>query len=107
MVRRAAIAAYEAEMNIVIHSEGGYLTVEIGPEQVTIIAADTGPGIADIQQAMQPGFSTAPDWVRELGFGAGIGLINIRNCSDVFHIESEYGKGTLLRATVYLKGDQD
>lgn len=104
VVRRAAIVAYEAEMNLVIHSVGGVLSAEINPEQIVIVAEDSGPGIEDIEQAMQPGFSTAPDWVRELGFGAGMGLCNMRNCADDFHLESELGRGTLVRAIIYLRG---
>ena len=106
VVRRAAIVAYEAEMNIVIHSHGGFLVAEVGTEHVTIVAEDSGPGIEDIKQAMQPGFSTAPDWVRELGFGAGIGLSNIEKCSDEFSLESELGKRTLLRSKIYLRGQR-
>lgn len=106
VVRRAAIVAYEAEMNIVIHSHGGFLVAEVGTEHVTIVAEDSGPGIEDVKQAMQPGFSTAPDWVRELGFGAGIGLSNIEKCSDEFSLESELGKRTLLRSKIYLRGQR-
>lgn len=103
LIRRLAIAAYEAEMNLVIHSEGGYLTAEVTPSSVTIRAEDSGPGIADIEQAMEKGFSTAPDWVREMGFGAGIGLNNIRNCADEFELRSEDGKATTVLALVHLR----
>lgn len=102
-VRRAAIAAYEAEMNVIIHADaGGEMVAEIQPHQVTILTMDSGPGIADLEQAMQPGFSTAPDWIRELGFGAGMGLKNIKNCADQLSIDTGPGRGTHLRITVNL-----
>ena len=90
------IAAYEAEMNLVIHSLGGSLEIIVSPELITIIAEDKGPGIEDIEQAMQEGFSTASEYTRELGFGAGMGLPNIRRCSDQLNIQSEVGQGTRL-----------
>jgi CBS domain-containing protein/anti-sigma regulatory factor (Ser/Thr protein kinase) len=103
IVRRAAIAAYEAEMNIIIHTdEGGELMVDVRPEQIVIRATDTGPGIPDIERAMQPGFSTAPEWIREMGFGAGIGLSNIRRCTDEMRLESPLGTRTSLEAVIYL-----
>lgn len=103
VVRRAGIAAYEAEMNLVIHStHGGQLTAEIGPEGLRLEARDDGPGIADLEQALTAGFSTAPDLIRELGFGAGMGLNNIRKCADQFSIESEAGKGTTVRVCLGL-----
>lgn len=98
-VRRAAIAAYEAEMNLVIHSLGGSLELIVSPKLVTIIAEDQGPGIENIERAMQEGFSTASEHARELGFGAGMGLPNIKRCSDKFDIQSEVGKGTRLEIT--------
>jgi CBS domain-containing protein/anti-sigma regulatory factor (Ser/Thr protein kinase) len=99
-VRRITIAAYEAEMNIVIYTDGGELVTRVSPHKVVVEAVDHGPGIRDIEQALQPGFSTAPDWVRELGFGAGMGLTNIRNCSDEMELHSTVGEGTRLRFTV-------
>lgn len=103
IVRRAAIAAYEAEMNIVLHTDkGGELVTEIQPRQIVIRAVDTGPGIPDIEQAMQPGFSTAPEWIRELGFGAGMGLTNIQRCADEMRLESPRGKWTSLEVVIYL-----
>jgi CBS domain-containing protein/anti-sigma regulatory factor (Ser/Thr protein kinase) len=96
IVRRVAVAAYEAETNIIIHSYGGEMIAEIRPERMRLTAIDKGPGIADIEQAMQPGFSTAPDWIRELGFGAGMGLSNIKACADEMKLESEVGVGTRL-----------
>jgi len=97
ILRRAAICAYEAEMNLIIHTDGGgEITVEIEPESIRITITDGGPGIPDIQQALSPGFSTAPNWIQELGFGAGMGLTNIEKCADHFTIESHPGKGTRL-----------
>ncbi len=98
--RRITIASYEAEMNMVIFTPGGELIVSVETEKVTVNAVDKGPGIPDIDRAMQPGYSTAPDWVRELGFGAGMGLPNIKNCSDEMHIESRVGEGTTVQFTV-------
>lgn len=98
--RRITIASYEAEMNIVIFTPGGELTASIERGKVTVSAVDRGPGIPDVQLAMQPGYSTAPDWVRELGFGAGMGLPNIKNCSHELKLDSKVGEGTTLRFTV-------
>lgn len=99
--RRITIASYEAEMNIVIFTPGGELVATIEPGKVTVEAMDRGPGISDVALAMQPGYSTAPDWVRELGFGAGMGLPNIKNCSDEMKIDSRVGEGTNLQFTVF------
>ncbi len=97
LARRVAVAAYESEMNLIIHTDqGGEMVVEIQPDQVHIVVTDTGPGIPDIEQAMRPGFSTAPEWIREMGFGAGMGLINIKNCADEMKLESAVGEGTHL-----------
>lgn len=97
IVRRVAIAAYEAEMNIVIHTDnGGEIIAEIQPEQIRILAIDYGPGIPDVEMAMKPGYSTAPEWIRELGFGAGMGLFNIFRCADHMDLKSETGHGTRL-----------
>lgn len=100
-VRRITIASYEAEMNLVIFAGGGELIASIEPGKVTITVVDHGPGIPDIERAMQPGYSTAPDWVRELGFGAGMGLPNIKNCSNELKLESKVGEGTNLQFTVF------
>lgn len=97
IVRRVALASYEAEMNVMIHSEGGEIIAEIGTDHIEITAVDEGPGIPDVEKALEPGFSTAPDWIRELGFGAGMGLSNIKACSDEMFLESEEGVGTRLR----------
>ncbi len=103
LVRRVAVACYEAEMNLVIHTdEGGEILVEVRPDRVSITATDAGPGIADVDSAVEAGFSTAPDWIRDLGFGAGMGLGNIRRCSDEFELRSELGSGTRLHVVVYL-----
>lgn len=98
---RVAIIAYEAEINLVIHGGGGVLKAEITEDRVALTAEDEGPGIADIEKAMTEGFSTATEQAREMGFGAGMGLPNIKKNSDEFNIESEIGKGTRLYSTVY------
>jgi CBS domain-containing protein/anti-sigma regulatory factor (Ser/Thr protein kinase) len=104
IVRRVAIASYEAEMNLVIHTEqGGSLISEITPNFVALLAIDIGPGIPDVRKALEPGYSTAPDWIREMGFGAGMGLSNIQACTDEMHVDSRPGSGTRLTAIVYLK----
>jgi len=103
IVRRTAIAAYEAEMNIIIHTtQGGKMVVDVQPGQIVIRAEDTGPGIPDIEQALQPGFSTASEWIREMGFGAGMGLANIQRCADEVRLESPLGTRTILEAVIYL-----
>ena len=94
IIRRIAVAMYEAEINIIIHSLGGKFTVSIYPKHIRITAADRGPGIADIEQAMREGYSTATNKVREMGFGAGMGLPNIKRCSDRFDITSTPGGST-------------
>ncbi|MBB6214916.1 anti-sigma regulatory factor (Ser/Thr protein kinase) [Anaerosolibacter carboniphilus] len=96
IIRKVAIATYEAEINIVIHSDGGEITLYIYPEFIKIIAKDKGPGIENIELAMKEGYSTASNKVRELGFGAGMGLPNMKRCSDKFSIESERGKSTIV-----------
>ncbi|HNV34009.1 MAG TPA: ATP-binding protein [Bacillota bacterium] len=100
LVRRAAVAAYEAEMNIVIHSRGGMLTALIEPDAILITAVDVGPGIPDIPLAMTEGFSTADEEARRMGFGAGMGLPNMKKCSDKFEISSQRGTGTMVRMTL-------
>jgi anti-sigma regulatory factor (Ser/Thr protein kinase) len=99
-VRRAAITAYEAEMNIVIHARRGTMSAYITADTVEIAAVDEGPGIPDIELAMREGFSTAPDYVREMGFGAGMGLPNMRKCADDLTVDSEVDKGTSVRAVI-------
>jgi CBS domain-containing protein/anti-sigma regulatory factor (Ser/Thr protein kinase) len=103
IIRRVAISAYEAEMNLIIHTDaGGELITEIQPEIIRLIFIDQGPGIADVEQALSPGFSTAPPWIRELGFGAGMGLANIKKCVDSLTLESAPGKGTRLEVVINL-----
>ncbi len=102
-LRRVGIACYEAEMNLVIHTlNGGEITAEVQPHRVRIVAEDRGPGIEDIERALEPGYSTAPEWIRELGFGAGMGLQNIRKCSDDMQLTSRPGDGTRLEIVVRL-----
>jgi len=101
VIRRIAISAYEGEMNTIIHSLGGIMRVVIFPDRTDLIFEDQGPGIADINLAMQEGYSTAPDYVREMGFGAGMGLPNMVRCTDKFDIQSELGVGTKIRMTVF------
>jgi len=103
IVRRLAVASYEAETNLVIHTtKGGELIAEIQPDKIRVVATDYGPGIADLEKAMQPGYSTAPDWIRELGFGAGMGLNNIKACSDVMNLDSKPGIGTRLEMIIHM-----
>lgn len=103
VIRNIAIATYEAEMNIVIHSLGGEIELNVTPGFIRIIARDRGPGIADIGLAMQEGYSTASEKVREMGFGAGMGLPNMKKCSDRFIVNSSAEKGTVISIEVDLK----
>ena len=107
IVRRIAIASYELEINLVVHSQGGGIRCSIQPDKVTIVAADTGPGIADVNQALQEGWSTANEYVRSLGFGAGMGLANTKRVSDEFSINSALGSGTTVRSVVYVTSSKD
>ena len=102
IIRRVSIAMYEGEINMVIHAGGGQAEVQVSEEAIEIILEDNGPGIADINQAMQAGFSTAPDNIRSLGFGAGMGLPNMKRYTDHMEIESEVGKGTRITMRVNL-----
>ena len=103
VLRRVAVASYEAELNLIIHSLGGQLTMEMNPEHIVLISKDVGPGIADIDKAMQEGFSTASEEARVLGFGAGMGLPNMRRNADGFAIESQLGVGTTIQMEFRLK----
>ena len=103
IVRRVAIATYEAEMNIIIYAQKGQIISEVSPDRIKIIAKDKGPGIPDIKKVMQPGYSTAPDWIREMGFGAGMGLNNIQKCADEMNLNSTVGKGTQLEINIAMK----
>jgi len=94
VVRRVSIAMYEGEINMVIHADGGDIDVDILPERITVVMKDVGPGIPDLEKAMTAGFSTADNSVRELGFGAGMGLPNMKKYSDSLDIETEIGVGT-------------
>ena len=100
VIRRIAIASYEAEINLAIHSWGGTMRLVIYPNRVRLLVDDVGPGIADIDLAMQEGYSTAPDEVRSLGFGAGMGLPNMKKYSDEFDIQSTVGVGTTVKMLV-------
>ncbi len=106
IVRRAAIASYEAEMNVVIYTDGGTITASVQPDKIRIDVKDTGPGIPDVEKAMQPGFSTASEWVREMGFGAGMGLVNIKKCADKIDLTSTVSKGTHLRIYIDINDAQ-
>ncbi len=100
VVRRVAIAMYEGEINMVIHADGGDADVAMTDDAIYITLADHGPGIADVELAMTEGYSTAPDNVRSLGFGAGMGLPNMKKYTDEMTVESELGVGTTVRMTV-------
>ncbi len=102
IIRKIAISMYEAEMNMVIHAEGGVIDVEITSEKVFIRLKDRGPGIPNIDLAMQEGYSTASHEIRELGFGAGMGLPNMKKYSDDLKITSEVGVGTTVELSVFL-----
>lgn len=102
IIRRVSIAMYEGEINMVIHAGGGEADVTVTEDAVVIVLSDHGPGIKDIAQAMQEGFSTAPDNIRSLGFGAGMGLPNMKRYTDNMVIESEVGVGTTVTMTVNL-----
>ena len=101
-IRRISIAIYEGEINMVIHADGGEITVSISDKDVTMVLADRGPGIPDVEKAMTAGFSTAPENVRNLGFGAGMGLPNMKNNTDDIDIETEIGVGTTITMKVLL-----
>ena len=100
VIRRVSVAMYEGEINMVIHANGGTADVNVYVDKIEIILADNGPGISNIELAMQEGYSTAPDNIRSLGFGAGMGLPNMKNYTDDLKIESEVGKGTTIFMTV-------
>jgi len=102
LIRRVAIAMYEGEINMVIHADGGVATVTVDENCITIILADHGPGIKDIKLAMQEGYSTATDQVRSLGFGAGMGLPNMKRYTDEMVIDTEVGVGTTITMKVNL-----
>ena len=107
LIKRTAISMYEAEINMVIHADGGNILVEIGEDSIKIILSDHGPGIPDLEQAMQEGFSTASEEARELGFGAGMGLMNIQRNSDLLHVDTDVGRGTTVTIVLNMDRDED
>ena len=102
VIRRVAIAMYEGEINMVIHADGGSIKVLVSDDNIRLILADTGPGIPDVEKAMQQGYSTAPEEVRSLGFGAGMGLPNMKKFSDNMQIDTEVGVGTTVTMDIPL-----
>ena len=102
IIRRVSIAMYEGEVNMVIHASGGYVDVNVYGDKIEIILTDEGPGIENIELAMQEGYSTAPDYVRSLGFGAGMGLPNMKSYTDEMNIETKIGVGTTITMIVNL-----
>ena len=105
-IRRVSIAMYEGEINMVIHAGGGVAEVQVTEEAIVIILEDRGPGIADIDQAMQAGYSTAPDTIRSLGFGAGMGLPNMKRYTDYMDVQSTVGVGTTITMRVNLPTEE-
>ena len=103
IIRRVSVAMYEGEINMVIHARGGDADVLVYPDRIEIILSDSGPGIENVELAMQEGYSTAPDNIRTLGFGAGMGLPNMKRNTDVMTIDSTVGVGTTIRMTIYVK----
>ena len=102
VIKRTSVAMYEAEINMVIHAGGGVAEADITPERILITMTDSGPGIPDLDLAMTEGYSTAPEWIRELGFGAGMGLPNMKRNADELDIHSEVGHGTTVAITIRL-----
>lgn len=103
IIKRVCISSYEAEMNIVIHSVGGNIDMFVTKDKIVVVASDKGPGINDIDLAMTAGYSTASNTAREMGFGSGIGLPNIKKSCDDFKIESQVGVGTIIHMVIYIK----
>jgi anti-sigma regulatory factor (Ser/Thr protein kinase) len=103
IIRRTAVATFEAEMNVIIYAAAGWLHYSITPQYVKIRIEDMGPGIEDIELAMKEGYSTAPDWVREMGWGAGMGLPNMKKNSDEFKIESVVGEGATIEMVIHFQ----
>ena len=102
VIRRASICMYEGEINMVIHADGGRVEVDVGMDTITIRLIDHGPGIPDVDQAMEEGFSTAGDVARDLGFGAGMGLPNMKRCSDDMQIDTQVGVGTTVTMQIHI-----
>ena len=103
-IKRTAVSMYEAEMNMVVHAGGGSAEVDIGESRITVVMKDSGPGIPDLEQAMAEGWSTAPEWIREMGFGAGMGLSNMKRNSDELIIDTAVGKGTTVTMRIDVGG---
>lgn len=103
IIRRVAVAMYECEINMVIHADGGEIDVEISPDKIHMVHSDRGPGISNVEKAMEKGYSTADENARELGFGAGMGLPNMERYTDEMKITTEVGTGTVVDMTVYVK----
>lgn len=106
IIKKASIAMYEAEINMVVHAGGGEASIDISENEITMVMKDHGPGIPDIEKAMQEGYSTAPQTIQELGFGAGMGLPNMKRNSDYLNIESEVGKGTTVTMKIKISEAQ-
>ena len=106
IIKRAADVAFEAEMNVIIHAAAGWLRYYITPDRLKLVITDMGPGIKDIDMAMKEGYSTAPDWIKEMGWGAGMGLPNINKNSDRMKIESVVGEGTTVEITINLNQEE-
>ena len=102
VIRKVAIAMYEGEINMIIHADGGKITVTVSDTEITMIRSDTGPGIPDVEKAMQEGYSTARAEVRSLGFGAGMGLPNMKKYTDEMQIDTTVGRGTTITMKVYI-----
>lgn len=105
VVRRAVVCMYEGEINMVIHAEGGQAFLDVDEEKIVITLKDKGPGIPDVEKAMEEGWSTASSSVRAMGFGAGMGLPNMKRNADEMHIETQLGVGTTVTMTLYIGGE--
>ncbi len=106
IIKRAAVVAFEAEMNVIIHAAAGWLRYYITPDRLKLVITDMGPGIKDIDMAMKEGYSTAPDWIKEMGWGAGMGLPNINKNSDRMKIDSVVGEGTTVEIIINLNKEE-
>ncbi|MBZ4676483.1 MAG: anti-sigma regulatory factor [Anaerophaga sp.] len=106
IIKRLVVALYEGEVNVVAHAWNGSIYLEIEPDRINVKIKDNGPGIPDIEQAMQEGFSTASQAVREMGFGAGMGLPNMKKNADQLDITSEIGIGTIVELVIFLNGEK-
>lgn len=102
IIKKVSIVTFEAEMNVIIYAAAGWLRYSITPKHIKIVVEDMGPGIEDVELAMQEGYSTAPEWVREMGWGAGMGLPNMKKNSDEFKIDAVVGEGTTVKMVINL-----